>query len=503
MPDYGEKYEAKFEKALSQAAGGNPVFPYLAKQQMGKMVEEILASEKIIGPSGTILGTDHSFSQKGGWMAEEYHAHSFNMDAILNESDSRAFTDKREGWGQHEINGQKLRQNANQDLIIVKDRKVVHKSQVKYLKNADDTAGAMSEVKDGKIKYESNDSLIGPSDQILGIKTRSNDNLEKNLERNGDPVRREAYRQTHDKATATLTDGESSSSPLTKDDADTMGKGDTGKFDELNNDYQTSSTIRQSARAVKGAAAMAAIVSGTVNTISCLRRVQNGELTLDEAALTIVKETVCSAADSAIKAGSNAAVQSLMVRYGAEKAVIGTLARQGVKSMLRTNAVTVGVVCAIDAVKDLIRLSTGDISKDEFFARQGKNILNTSAGVLGGSLGAAAASSVVVATGLAGSAVGTLLLTLGGLSGGLIAGLAMNMASENGIEKPYQDLVKNTAYMYEAAQELERLSQAVFISQVLFTKFIEENVRLDQRLKDQMCIIDQAGIEAFNSIMKI
>jgi hypothetical protein len=92
---------------------------------------------------------------------------------------------------------------------------------------------------------------------------------------------------------------------------------------------------------------------------------------------------------------------------------------------------------------------------------------------------------------------------VGGLSGGMIAGLAMTLAIENGIEKPYRDLVQNTTYLHEAALELERVSQTVLMGQVLFTKYIEADAHLERQLDVQFDRIDAAGNNALAAIMKI
>ena len=137
--------------------------------------------------------------------------------------------------------------------------------------------------------------------------------------------------------------------------------------------------------------------------------------------------------------------------------------------MLKTNAVTVGVNCAIDAVKDLVRLGAGKISAQEFFDRQGRGVLDTTAGVVGGGLGTAAGAGMATALGAsAGSVALTAASIVGGLAGGMIAGLAMNLAIENGIEKPYRDLVRNTESLRDAAIELDRVSRNAVKYQVLF-----------------------------------
>jgi hypothetical protein len=496
-----ESIQEKYEHAFTQAAAMNPVFTTAAREQMAQMVEVFANTH---GNIDNILTTNQSAAVKGGFIAEEFHAGTFNADAVLKGDKTRALTDAYDQWYEQEWNGAKLKTNDNTDVVLVKDGEVVKSHQLKYNKNAHDTAGELSKVADGKAKYEKNDNYIAPSDQVEDVKIQSKANIKKNIERGGDPAQREAYQQTHDKVTDKVTHGKTSSSPLSKEEANQMGAGDKSKLEKIENTYKTQSTLQQMGNAAVGAASMSAVVSGSINTLRYIQLAREGKITRDQAVIKIVGETVAAAADSAVKASANVGVQSLIVRYGSEKAVVEILAKQGLKSMLRSNAVTVGVVCAVDAVKDLVRLGTGDISQKEFFERQGKGVLQTSAGVVGGSLGLAGASAAATAFGV--SATGTAMTVagvVGGLSGGLIAGLAMSLAIENGIEKPYRDLVRNTGQLQEAAHELERVSRTVFMGQVLFGKFLEQNAVLENGLQEQFKRIDRAGAEALDAINRI
>lgn len=193
----------------------------------------------------------------------------------------------------------------------------------------------------------------------------------------------------------------------------------------------------------------------------------------------------------------------MLVRYGTQQSAMQILAGQGLKSMLRTNAVTVGVVCAIDSIKDLVRLGAGKINRQEFFERQGKGVLSTSAGLLGSNLGATGASALIASMGLGGTVAATTLTIVGGLAGGIIAGIALSVAIENGIEKPYRDLVRNTQLCQEASAELVRLSQTVFRGQLIFEKFLEADYLMDRQFQNQMARIDVAGQRALEAINRI
>lgn len=492
-----EPVERKYEKAFYQASGANPIFAYAAKQQMGKMIEVIARADENFAYR---LNTNQDFYKKGGFIAEEFHAETFNLDSVLNDSDARAITDRyKQEWTDQGLKG-----NDNPDIVIVKNGEITIKAQSKYNQTAQKTSGQMSQKNnDGTTKYGDMDQMIAPSDQVGGVKDHANDIANKKAEL-GDAALEKSHRNTAEKVTDKITDGESSSTPLSKSEANEMGKGNLDKKIQIENEYKTASTVKQMGNAAVNAAAMSAVVAGSINTVRYIQLAREGKLSAEEATFEIVKESVSAAADSAVKASANAGVQSLMVRYGSEKAVVEVLAKQGLQSMMKTNAVTVGVVCAVDAVKDLVRLGMGDISQEEFFERQGKGLMMTSAGVVGGSLGAAGVTAIAGALGV-GS--GTLAMTaagvLGGLSGGMIAGIAMTIAIENGIEKPYRDLVQNTTSLREAAHTLEQVSQTVLMGQLFFAKYIEDSIHLERQINAQFDRIDSAGSDALSAIMKI
>lgn len=502
-----QSIEKKYEKAFEQAASLHPVFPNAAREQMAQMVEVIARGNENIN---NILSTNQSTAIKGGFIAEEFHAETFNLDAVLKGDNARAYTDRHAEWSQHQWDGKPLTTNDVPDVIVSRDRQVTTTGQSKYNYSPEETARQMSQTKDGAPKYEKVDQLIGPKDQVsptgevVSVKEHTEAKAGTLKSTGGDSAEIQAYEQTAAKSTDTLKDGKSSSTSLSKADADAMGSGDTSKLRDIESRYQTKSTLKQMGNAAVGAAAMSAVVSGSMNTVRYIQLVREGRLTAEEATIKIVGETVAAAADSAVKASANAGVQGLMVRYGSEKAVAEVLAKQGLKSMMKSNAVTIGVVCAVDAVKDLVRLGMGDMTKEEFFERQGKGLMTTSAGVVGGALGVAGATSFATAFGVAsGTTAMTAASVIGGLSGGMIAGLAMTLAIENGIEKPYRDLVRNTQNLQAAAAELERVSQTVFKGQVLFTKYLEADFELDAALQDQFTRIDRAGARALDAINKI
>jgi len=475
--------DKKYEELFRQQTATSPVFTHAAKQQMAKMMEAALRGRSNIEAE---LATARATGPKSGFIAEEFHAESFNLDAILKEKEVRAVTDRyTEEWAALG----KGRNDTPADIVVTEDGKIIKQAQVKYNKTPEDAVtgnNSFSQVKDGKPKYQDSDTYVAPSDHVnptddsVSIAEHAQAKADAAAAKGGDAAEVERYQQVADKTSSTVEADGVSSTELTKDEAMEMAEGDLSKLDELESSYKTKSTIKQASRAAMGAAAMSAVVSGAVNTVRYVQMAREGKISAEDAAIKIMVETAASAADSAVKAGAVVTAQSLLVRSGVEKVAIGTLAQQGLRSLARTNAVTVGVTCAIDAVKDLVSLGMGKMTKEQFYERQGKNILNTSAGMTGGTLGALAGEAAAAGMGVTASVGGLALLpVIGGIAGGLIAGMAMQSAIENGVERPYRELMLNTALRRSAAEELQRVSVRVFQSQILFGRMLEEEHRLD------------------------
>jgi len=495
--------EKKLEKVFSQVAEINPIFPMQAKKQMAEMVEHITRANKTFSD---ISNTNQTTAVKAGFAAEVSHAESYNLDATLNGDRTRVYTDNDSEWY---TNG--FRKNDTPDLIAVKDGQVTHQSQAKYYKDSDTTAKAMRETKHSEAKYKDMDSLLGPSDQIItegnepSIQDRARRTVLKESGADGRTEVKEAATLVEKKATDRINTGESESTPLSKKEAEELAKNHkTSKHkNDLESKYQTESTIQQMKSAAQGAAAMSAIMSGAYNTVHYCKMVIDGKITEKEAVYKIIGETASSATDSAIKASAVTGAQSLMVRYGS-KELMETLTEQSLKGMVRSNVVTIGVVCAVDAVKDLVQLGVGRISEDEFYERQGKNMLNTATGATGGAIGFSVGTATATSLGYtAGSTSLMLCGAVGGIAGGLIAGLAMQIAIENHIEQAYSDIFRNTENLNQSLGVLKNVSEHIFKGQVLFTEYLKEEYRLDGQFNNTVKKINSSGYDMSNAIDSI
>lgn len=494
------KEKTKFSEVFSQAASINPAQTIFAKEQMAQLIEEHFKSQELFNK---INSTQNNYASKGGFDAEIWHAHSFNNDAILKGNSNRAYTDKHAGWSDFELNGKQLSPNDSRvDIVIGKDGKIDTSAQSKFNADYKSTARELSAYTDNGPKYKDADTLLAPSDQVENVRDLSNrvaDSMDINKSQN--TPRRDAYSQTATKVKGKITDGKSSSTELSKAEADELGKGKLDKVNELDSKYQTQSTFQQMGKAAAGAAAFTAVASGVMNTVTYIQMAREGKISSEEAVLKILGETASSAADSAVKASLQVGVNSYLTRSVSREVATNILAKQGMSSMLRSNAVTVGVVCAVDCVKDLVKFGSGKITEQEFYDRQGKNLLNTSAGVIGGSLGTSAAASAASMLGIGTTSLGySALMLSGGLAGGLIAGMAMSLAIENGIEAPYRDLVKNTDALRDTANELMRTTKTIYLGQKLMEQFVKENSRLDKEFNNHLSDIEVEQNNARNAI---
>lgn len=123
-----QSIEKKYEKAFVQAASLHPVFPNAAREQMAQMVEVITRGNDNIN---NILSTQQSPAIKGGFIAEEVHAETFNLDATLKGDNARAYTDRYEEWTQHQWDGKPLTTNDVPDVIVSRDGQVTTTGQSK------------------------------------------------------------------------------------------------------------------------------------------------------------------------------------------------------------------------------------------------------------------------------------------------------------------------------------------------------------------------------------
>ncbi len=503
-----ERIEKKYDQAFSQMGAVYPAFPEFAKDEMSQMIEQIVRSNKNFLD---ISNTKQSAAIKGGFAAEEIITETFNLDAILKDKPYEMLNDRSKAWKNTSFRN---KNDPKVDMAVLdKDGNVLKTSQSKFLQSPEKTAGnqgGMSSVKNGKPKYKDVDHLVGPKDQVnptdgsVSIKEHAEAKAFASKKK-GNFAQAEASQNTADKVTDQINYDGISSKKISRHEAKEVGTNtEHGKQfkDNYREEYQSASTLKHMKKAAKGAAVFSAISSGVYNTFEYCKMAKEGKISESEAVCRIVIETTSSAADSAFKAASNTGIQSLLVKHGS------TVLREQSKKQFsknlfrylsaRSNIVTVGVVCGIDLIKDMVRLATGKISKSEFEEKSGKNLFNTSAGVVGGSLGAQVASSIAFSGSLS-----VAMPVVGGLAGGLIGGIAMQFAIENHIEKPYKELITNTALLEESMGLFQEISNNIFQGQIIFNAYLYEERRLNNDMDTIMQSMAEAKQKKSNAIENV
>lgn len=433
------------------------IWPQSAANQMGKIVDQCRLTDAIMSTDARISG-GAPLATRAGFVAEELHAETFNLDAILKDKDVRAFTDRYS-------NSPLGTNDPVNDIAIVKNGEQVQGAQLKYYKTGQKTANAFREYgSDGKPHYQETDSMVCPSDQLSDVKEAARKTELKNQESR--PQVSDAAREVQKKVTDRLKEDGVESRPVTKKEAETIAKGgDEGKgaHRRIQDKYKTASTLQQSAKAAAGAAVVTTVIAGTINTVNCLNKVNKGQMSPDEAVKYILKNTAIAASDSALKAAGATAAVSITAR-SLPQLFSGT----ALQANFATGAVGGAAVCAIDLAECLVMVSAGKMTWKQLEERTGKNIFQTGAGVVGASIG-----------GTLGSVAGPIGTMAGAMIGGMITSVAATVAIENHIEKPFREIMANTqsvkdvetmmsnavAYLNAGSEAMDTFRIGLFVSE--------------------------------------
>lgn len=483
-----DRRERPYESALEQLGAVNAVFPEAARSQMTEMLDQIARSDANIRD---IIGSGQSVPIKAGFVAEEMHAETFNLESILQRKSLRSLTDRYAEWKELGLRGN----DPTADVVVSDGSQIVHTSQVKYYETPEKTANALREFRDGAPHYQNADSMVAPSDQISppdgspSIADHATRTEIKNAQTRPDVA--DAARQVREKASDHISVDGVKSRPVSKAESREVAR-DSEQGEAVRSEYQdgymTQSTLQQMRRAAAAGAATTAIVVGTLNTMRYLSLVRQGKLEPGEAALQIVKCTALSSLDSAVKAAAATGAVSVVARHAP-----ALLANQALGGLLAKNAIAGGVICGVDLVKCLVLVAAGKMTPAELETRTGKNVFTTGAGVTGSAIGMnlLAGSSIAFAP------------VIGALAGGLIAGLAMQLAIENHIEKPYQELMQNTALLEASGQAMRKTAAAFVEGQRVFAAFVEREQELEQQFSGAVRRIDEAGDDMSRAIDRI
>jgi len=455
-------------KSLVQSVSVCPIWPAEATRKIGQMISEIHQANTLMGH---ISATAQSAAIKGGFAAETFHAESFNLDAILKDKDVRGFTD---AFRQTPL----TRNDPTHDIVVMKDGEQLLGAQLKYFKNADATQKALRSARDGVHSYERADRFIGPSDQIEGIRASADKAVLKNQQTRPEVAR--AAEKVRDNTAGQLDVEGVQSTPLSKTEAEELGAGTRQGQDmhqRLQDGYLNRATVQQSLRAAGSAALITAVMAGCINTFQSIQQVRDGELSAEQAALRILRDTAIAAGDSALKAGAATASVSLAAR-----SLPSLFSGAAFQTSLASGSIAGATVCAVDLVQCLVLFAVGKMTRDELQTRTGKNIFQTGAAVVGASVG----SSI----GALGGPVGMLI---GSLVGGMITSLAMNIALDNHIDKPFQLTLAATEQVVANGLDAHGALQYLQQSQAYFAEFHQGLVLSERHFQQQIKIMQAQG----------
>lgn len=322
-----------------------------------------------------------------GFIAEQYHAQTFNLNAEAAGSPYRAQVLEPTGTVY----------TKNSVDIVIKDAngKVVSRYQSKYCKDA---ASTLKAYNDGDYRGQ---QLLVPEDQSIDISKKHTIILE-------------------------APDG-TTSTPLSKPTAkDLQYEAQSGNWNDLNwNDYKTKDLALGVGKKAGQAALMGAAVGVGFNVA---QKVWNGEKIDGE---EIVETALVSGADFGVKAATAGAL-----KVGAEKGII-TVIPKGTPAGTIANIAFV----AIENVKILGKMATGELSAKEGFEKMEQTTVATVAGIAASAKGAAI-----------GAAVGTVFGPVGTAVGGFVGGTVGYMAGS----KIGETVVKGAQKIREKAKDTMR-----------------------------------------------
>ena len=317
-----------------------------------------------------------------GFIAEQHHVNSFNMNAAAKGSGLRAEVQPLKPGETYTKNGFD---------VIIKDAtgKRIHQYQMKYGATAEDT---IRMINSGNYN---NQTIVVPEEQVAAVQ--------------------EAF--PNKTVTSTIGDGDVSSKPLTKEQAkELQEKAQTGNFMDADwNDYVAKDLAigigKQTGYAcVQGAAVGAGMAIAT--------KVWNGEPVDGK---EVIETAIVSGADFGVKTATAGALKA-----ASEKGILKVIPK-GTKGGTFANIAFV----AIENVKVLGKVATGELTAKEGLDAMEQTTASCVAGIATSTKGAAIGATI-------GSVLGPVGTAVGGFIGGTIgymAGSKVAQAIVKGVQK--------------------------------------------------------------------
>lgn len=360
-----ESWFASETKKATSAMSTHEAAKYLTNLDMALQQ----ANESLYRTITTQAGTISQNPRLDGFIAEQYHAQTFNMNAEATGSQYRAKV--------LEPNGKGYAKNSVDIVIVDGEGKVVRRYQSKYCKDAKSTERAFEHG-----DYRGQQKLV-PEGQERDITKKSTTVLE-------------------------APDG-TTSNPLTKSKAEKMrDEAQSGNWNDLNwNEYAT----KDLAIGIGKQAGYAALQGAAIGVgFDAAQKLWNGEaIEADE----VVEKAIVSGADFGVKAATAGAL-----KVGVEKEVIKVIPK-GTPVGTIANIACV----AIEDVKVLGKIATGELTMKEGIEKIEQTTVSTTAGLITMGEGAAIGASVGTVLGPVGAAVG-------GFIGGTVGYMAGSKVGE-------------------------------------------------------------------------
>lgn len=312
-----------------------------------------------------------------GFIAEQYHAQTFNLNAEATGSQYRAKV--------LEPNGKGYTKNSVDIEIVDANGKVVKRYQSKYCKDADATTKAFENG-----DYRGQQKLV-PEEQSASIQKKNTTVLE-------------------------APDG-TTSNPLSKQKAkDLQEEAQSGNWNDLNwNNYKTKDLALGIGKQAGQAALMGAVVGVGFNIAD---KVWNGEEIDSE---EVIETALASGADFGVKTATAGAL-----KVGAEKGYIHSIPK-GTPAAAIANIAHV----AVENVKVIGKIASGKLTVKEGLEKMEETTVSTIAGISASTKGVAIGAAI-------GTVFGPVGTTIGGVVGGGIgymAGSTVGKTITKGVQK--------------------------------------------------------------------
>lgn len=388
-----EEKKASLEKATANGRSKESWFASEAKtatscmsgQEASKYLQQLdnalgSANESLYRTIHTQTGLINQNPHLDGFIAEQYHAQTFNLNAEANGSQYRAKVLEPSGTG--------YTKNSVDIVIVDESGHVVRRYQSKYCKDAQSTAKAFEHG-----DYRGQQKLV-PDGQEQDIAKKVTTFIE-------------------------APDG-TSSTPLSKVRAkELQHEAQSGKWNDLNwNEYKS----KDLAIGIGKQAGQAALMGAAIGVgFDVAQKVWNGEEVRGE---ELIETALTSGADFGIKAALAGAL-----KVGAEKEIIKAIPK-GTPAATIANTVHI----SIENVKIVRKMATGELTVKEGFEKMEQTTVATVAGIAASAKGYTIGAAIGTVCGPAGVAVG-------GFVGGTIGYMAGSKVGET-VVKGVQTICK-------------------------------------------------------------